>query len=261
MKHQNLGPVVAVANQKGGVGKTTTSVNLAASLAALEHRVLLIDLDPQGNASSGLGVEKQQVGTGTYDLLMGEAGLADAIMPTDCNGLYLVPSSVDLAGAEVELVSEDGREYRLDRTFDQYDGEPFDHVIIDCPPALSLLTINALTGSDRVLITLQTEFYAMEGLSQLMDTIRRIRQSLNQALSIDGILLTMMDRRNNLAVQVEEDVRQYFGAQVYTSVIPRNVRLSEAPSFGLPALHHDIRSSGAQAYLAAAQELIQRNSI
>lgn len=261
MKHQSLGPVVAVANQKGGVGKTTTSVNLAASLAALEHRVLLIDLDPQGNASSGLGIEKQQVEKGTYDLLMGEASLSETIIPTECEGLYLVPSTVDLAGAEVELVSEDGREYRLDRAFGQYEGEPFHHVIIDCPPALSLLTINALTGSDRVLITLQTEFYAMEGLSQLMDTIRRIRQSLNQALAIDGILLTMVDRRNNLSVQVEEDVRQYFGSQVYSSVIPRNVRLSEAPSFGLPALHHDIRSSGAQAYLAAAQELIQRNSI
>jgi len=260
VKHQGLGAVVAVANQKGGVGKTTTSVNLAASLAALEHRVLLIDLDPQGNATSGLGIDKQQVKSGTYDLLMGESSLADAVTTTSCDGLYLVPASMDLAGAEIELVDAESREHCLEKAFEGYQGEPFAHVIIDCPPALNLLTINALTAADRVLITLQTEFYAMEGLTQLMDTIRRIRQSLNQSLGIDGILLTMVDRRNNLAMQVEEDVRSYFGSQVYENVIPRNIRLSEAPSFGVPVLHHDVRSSGAQAYLAVAQEMIQRNA-
>ena len=254
MKHQGLGAVIAVANQKGGVGKTTTSVNLAASLAALEHRVLLVDLDPQGNATSGLGIDKQQVKKGTYDLLMGEAGLAESIISTNCEGLFLVPASMDLAGAEIELVVTE------DLAFHPRTGKPFGHVIIDCPPALNLLTINALTAADRVLITLQTEFYAMEGLTQLMDTIRRIRQGLNQSLAIDGILLTMVDRRNNLSVQVEEDVRRYFGAQVYKNVIPRNIRLSEAPSFGVPVLHHDVRSSGAQAYLAVAQEMIQRNA-
>ena len=260
MKHQGLGAVIAVANQKGGVGKTTTSVNLAASLAALEHRVLLVDLDPQGNATSGLGIDKQQVKKGTYDLLMGEAGLAESIISTNCDGLFLVPASMDLAGAEIELVAAQTREHCLRKAFAEYTGKPFGHVIIDCPPALNLLTINALTAADRVLITLQTEFYAMEGLTQLMDTIRRIRQGLNQSLAIDGILLTMVDRRNNLSVQVEEDVRRYFGAQVYKNVIPRNIRLSEAPSFGVPVLHHDVRSSGAQAYLAVAQEMIQRNA-
>ncbi len=260
MKHSALGPVIAIANQKGGVGKTTTSINLAASLAALDKRVLLIDLDPQGNTTSGLGVDKAAVERGTYDVLMQDSGLAEAILSTDNQGLFLLPASMDLAGAEVELVNEPERERRLARAFSGYDGQGFDYVLMDCPPALNLLTINALTASDRVMITLQTEFYAMEGLTQLMDTIRRIRRSLNSDLEMDGILLTMVDRRNNLAVQVEEDVREYFGAQVYQQVIPRNVRLSEAPSFGVPVMYHDVRSTGAQAYLAVAQELMQRNA-
>ncbi len=259
MKHQKLGPVIAVANQKGGVGKTTTSINLAASLATLEKRVLLIDLDPQGNATSGLGVDKQEVESGTYDLLMGESSLQDAMLESDCEGLWLVPASMDLAGAEVELVNAEQREMRLRDALASYDGEAFDFVFVDCPPALNLLTINAFTAADRVMITLQTEFYAMEGLSQLMDTIRRIRQGLNPGLGMEGILLTMVDRRNKLAVQVEEEVRSYFGAQVYDQVIPRNVRLSEAPSFGVPVMYHDIRSSGAQAYLAVAQEMLRRH--
>ncbi len=261
MKHQKLGPVIAVANQKGGVGKTTTSINLAASLATLDKRVLLIDLDPQGNATSGLGIDKQEVAAGTYDVLMGESPLRDAVLESDCEGLWLVPASMDLAGAEVELVNAERREKRLRDAFGAYDGEPFDFVFVDCPPALNLLTINAFTAADRVMITLQTEFYAMEGLSQLMDTIRRIRQGLNPELGMDGILLTMVDRRNKLAVQVEEEVRSYFGAQVYEQVIPRNVRLSEAPSFGVPVMYHDIRSSGAQAYLAVAQELLRRQQL
>lgn len=261
MKHHGFGPVLAVANQKGGVGKTTTSINLAASLAALEKRVLLIDLDPQGNSTSGLGIEKQSVESGTYDVLMQEGELAEAALATAFNGLFLLPAGMDLAGAEVELVNGQEREYRLQEAFAGYHGEPFDYVLIDCPPALNLLTVNALTASDRVMITLQTEFYAMEGLTQLMDSIRRVRQSLNPELEMDGILLTMVDRRNNLSIQVEQDVRDYFGAQVYEHVIPRNVRLSEAPSFGVPAMYHDVQSKGAQAYLAVAQEFISRHSI
>ncbi|GAV21048.1 chromosome partitioning protein [Mariprofundus micogutta] len=261
MKHQGFGPVTAVANQKGGVGKTTTSINLAASLAALDQRVLLIDLDPQGNSTSGLGVDQKQVESGTYDVLMGEVLLADALITTDCDRLFLLPATMDLAGAEVELVNEQGREQRMQNAFAGFQGEPFDHVIIDCPPALSLLTVNALTASDFVMVTLQTEFYAMEGLTQLMDSIRRIRSGLNPDLNMEGILLTMVDRRNNLSVQVEQDVRAYFGSQVYENTIPRNVRLSEAPSFGVPVMYHDVKSKGAQAYLAVAQELMHRRSI
>jgi len=258
VKHTRLGPVIAIANQKGGVGKTTTSINLAASLATLDKRVLLLDADPQGNASTGLGVDKQAVEAGTYGLLINGASLESAMMATVCEGLFLVPASMDLAGAEIELVATGRREHVLAQSFAGYAGEAFDYVLIDCPPALNLLTLNALTAADRVLITLQTEFYAMEGLTQLMDTIRRVRASLNPSLCMDGILLTMVDRRNNLAVQVEREVRNYFGAQVYEQVIPRNVRLSEAPSFGVPVMHHDIRSAGAQAYLQVAQEFMHR---
>jgi len=258
VKHQGFGPVTAIANQKGGVGKTTTSINLAASLAALEQRVLLIDLDPQGNSTSGLGVGQQQVTYGTYDVLMGDSALAESIIQTDCDRLFLLPASVDLSGAEVELVNEMGRELRLHQAFSSYQGESFDYVFIDCPPALSLLTVNALTASDHVMVTLQTEFYAMEGLAQLMDSIRRVRGALNPDLTMEGILLTMVDRRNRLSVQVEEEVRKYFGGQVYEHCIPRNVRLSEAPSFGVPVMYHDIRSTGAQAYLQVAQEMMRR---
>ncbi|EAU53426.1 ParA family protein [Mariprofundus ferrooxydans] len=261
MKHQGLGPITAIANQKGGVGKTTTSINLAASLAALEKRVLLIDLDPQGNSTSGLGVNQNTVRSGTYDVLMGDAQLSDAIIATDCERLLLLPASMDLAGAEIELVSELGRELRLEQAFAAYKGEAFDYVFIDCPPALSLLTVNALSASDHVMVTLQTEFYAMEGLTQLMDSIRRIKQALNSSLTMEGILLTMVDGRNRLSTQVEEDVRAYFGSQVYANTIPRNVRLSEAPSFGVPVMYHDVRSKGAQAYLVVAQEFMHRREI
>jgi len=261
VKHKRLGPVFAIANQKGGVGKTTTSINLAASLSALDKRVLVLDLDPQGNTTSGLGVDKDSVEIGMYDILGQGSSLSDAIIETECEGLYLVPATMDLSGAEIELVNQENRERVLLTCLEKYDGEVFDYVIIDCPPALNMLTVNALTASDRVLVTLQTEFYAMEGLSQLMDTIRRVRAHLNNQLEIEGILLTMVDRRNNLSAQVEKDVREYFGVQVYESVVPRNVRLSEAPSYGLPVMYHDLRSSGAQAYLQVAQELIQREAM
>ncbi|MDX8389776.1 MAG: ParA family protein [Mariprofundaceae bacterium] len=260
MKHSCMGSVIAIANQKGGVGKTTSSINIAASLAALDKRVLLIDLDPQGNTTSGLGIDKAEIKHDSYELLVNEADLANTMIHTCCEGLLLTPSSMDLAGAEIELVPVENRESILYQKMSHYTGEPFDYTIIDCPPALNLLTLNALTAADRVLITLQTEFYAMEGLTQLIDSIRRVRRSLNPQLAINGILLTMVDRRNNLAQQVEQEVRSYFGKQVYQHVIPRNVRLSEAPSFGIPVMHHDIRSSGAQAYLKVAQELIQRES-
>jgi len=261
VKHKNLGPVFSIANQKGGVGKTTTSINLAASLSAFDKRVLVLDLDPQGNTTSGLGVDKDNVKVGMYELLSRGEALEEAIMETDCEGLYLVPATIDLSGSEVELVNLNAREEILKTCLRNYEGEPFDYVIIDCPPALNMLTINALTASDRVLVTLQTEFYAMEGLSQLMDTIRRVRANLNEHLEIEGILLTMVDRRNNLSSQVEKDVREYFGAQVYEAVVPRNVRLSEAPSYGLPVMYHDLRSKGAQAYFQVAQEMMQRESI
>ena len=258
MKHDAMKRVTAVANQKGGVGKTTTSINLAASLAALDKHVLLIDVDPQGNATTGLGIDKREVNQGSYEVLINSTPLEEAMMPTACEGLMLVPASMDLAGAEVELVDVVGREGVLDRALSSYGGKTFDYVFIDCPPALNLITLNAFTAADRVLVTLQAEFYAMEGLTQLMDTIRRVRGSLNPHLSMDGILLTMVDRRNNLSVQVEEEVRNYFGSQVYEACIPRNVRLSEAPSFGVPVMYHDVRSAGAQAYLLAAQEMIRR---
>jgi len=261
VKHQGMGPVTAVANQKGGVGKTTTSINLSASLAALNYRVLLIDLDPQGNSTSGLGINQKQVSSGTYDVLMGDAVLADSMIQTECERLWLLPASMDLAGAEVELVSEMGRELRLNQALSSYQGEPFDYIFIDCPPALSLLTVNALTAADDVLVTLQTEFYAMEGLTQLLDSIRRVRLALNKELTIEGVLLTMVDRRNKLSMLVEQDVREYFGSQVYEGVIPRNVRLSEAPSYGLPVMYHDVRSKGAQAYLAVAREFMHRRKV
>ncbi|MDX8410996.1 MAG: AAA family ATPase [Mariprofundaceae bacterium] len=261
MKHDCIQTVIAVANQKGGVGKTTTSINLAAALATLDKRVLLLDVDPQGNSSTGLGIDKQTIEHHMYSVLMGECTLEQAIHPTSCSNLFVVPTTMDLAGAEVELVDVLDREKALTRALAGYRGEGFDYVFIDCPPSLSLLTINALALADRILITLQTEFYAMEGLSQLIETIRRVRRGLNPHLVMDGILLTMVDRRNNLAVQVEQEVREFFGQQVYTQIIPRNIRLSEAPSFGVSVLHHDIRSSGARAYLSVAQEMMRREQM
>jgi len=258
VKHDKLGQIFAIANQKGGVGKTTTSINLAASLAAFGKRVLVMDLDPQGNTTSGLGVDKNTVQGGMYSLLMGESSLEDVALKTDYDCLYLVPATMDLAGSEVELAQQEEREYALSHACEAYNGDAFDYVLIDCPPALNVLTINALTLANRVLITMQAEFYALEGLSQLMDSIQRIRGSLNPRLILDGILLTMVDLRNNLAVQVESEVREYFGKQVYQQMIPRNVRLSEAPSYGVPVMYHDSQSKGAKAYVEVAREVMKR---
>ena len=253
-----MGKTLAIANQKGGVGKTTTTINLAASLAALQLRTLVIDLDPQGNASSGLGVVRTAVENSVYDVLAGKISARDAILDTEIGNLALIPSQTELAAAELELVTiEDRREFFLRESLKDL-SEDYDYILIDCPPSLSLLTINALVAADAVLVPVQSEYYALEGLARLRDTIARIQQHLNPGLSIDGLVLTMHDNRNNLARQVEEDVRAHFGDAVYQTIIPRNVRLSEAPSFGQPIITYDVTSRGARAYLDLAREFVQR---
>jgi len=247
--------ILSVANQKGGVGKTTTAVNLAASLADAGRRVLLVDIDPQANASAGLGVRPGNGALTTYDALCGRAAISELILPTELENLSLVPASRHLAGAEVELVSAERREYRL-RDALRSPAAEYDYVLLDCPPSLGFLTINALVASDAVIIPLQCEYYALEGLSQLLHTIRTVKRSFNPTLDIQGIALTMFDSRNNLSHQVADEVKRHFQGKVFRSVIPRNVRLSEAPSYGKPALLYDVRSSGAQGYLNMARELI-----
>jgi chromosome partitioning protein len=247
--------VIAVANQKGGVGKTTTAINVSASLAAAEKRVLLIDSDPQGNSTSGVGIDRAGLSASIYDFFSGVMGLKETVLPTIVPNLGIVPSRVELFGAEVELVGRPGRETVLKEGIATLLDE-YDYVIIDCPPALGLLTINALTAAHTVLIPVQCEYYALEGLSQLLHTLDLVRESLNPGLGIEGILLTMHDIRNNLSRQVEDEIRRHFGDKVYQTMIPRNVSLSEAPSFGKPILMYDIRSKGAQSYLGLAREVL-----
>jgi chromosome partitioning protein len=256
--------VLAVANQKGGVGKTTTAINLGTALAAIGKRVLLIDLDPQGNASTGLGVPKSQRASSLYDVIVDQRPIGDTAVQTAVPGLWLLPSDPDLSGVEIELGQAERRSYRLRDALDGLEAastgkkDGYDYILIDCPPSLNLLTVNAMSAADAVLVPLQCEFFALEGLTQLMRTIDLVRGSLNPKLGLQGIVLTMFDRRNALSGHVERDVRSHFGDLVYTTVIPRNVRVSEAPSFGKPALIYDMKCSGSQAYIKLARELVSR---
>jgi chromosome partitioning protein len=252
-----MGHIISIANQKGGVGKTTTAVNLSASLAAAERRCLLVDCDPQGNATTGLGFDKSSLEDGLYEFMLGSAAEDGVIVDTELAGLDLIGATTDLIGAEVEMVSADEREYRLRKTLLSLKAR-YDYILLDCPPSLGFLTVNALTASDSVLIPLQCEYYPLEGLTQLLKTIWAVRKRLNPTLDVVGILLTMYDSRNNLSIQVAEEVRGHFKKNVFETIIPRNVRLSEAPSHGKPALLYDIKSSGAQSYLALARELVRR---
>ena len=255
--------ILTLANQKGGVGKTTTAINLATALAAIGERVLIVDLDAQGNASTGLGIARAGREISTYDLLVGEAGVVEAAVMTSVPNVAIVPSTTDLSGVELTIAPYADRAFRLKEAFrslEQFriNGQPVSYVLIDCPPSLNLLTLNALVAADAVLVPLQCEFFALEGLSQLLQTIEQIRSTLNPRLSIQGVVMTMFDRRNNLSEQVLNDVRAEMGSLVYDTVIPRNVRLSEAPSFGKPALLYDLKCAGSQAYLRLATEVIRR---
>ena len=251
---------IAVANQKGGVGKTTTAINLATALAAIGEQVLIVDLDPQGNASTGVGVDRNNRAVSSYDVLMKEATLEQAAVRTAVPNLSIVPSTLDLLGLEMEISGAEDRVYRLKQAIEAHRSasQGTTYVLIDCPPSLNLLTLNALAGAHSILVPLQCEFFALEGLSQLLQTVEQVRGSVNPALTIQGIVLTMYDGRNNLAGQVVQDVREHMGDKVYNTVIPRNVRISEAPSYGKPALLYDLKCAGSQAYLQLASEVIQR---
>ena len=255
--------ILALANQKGGVGKTTTAINLGTALAAIGERVLIVDLDPQGNASTGLGIDRRNRSCSTYDVLIGEAPLRDAVVPTAVPRLHIAASTMDLSGLELELGSTRDRAFRLRDAIAALNSNvapdsDYTYVLIDCPPSLNLLTVNAMAASDAILVPLQCEFFALEGLSQLLQTVEQVRSTLNPNLSIHGIVLTMFDSRNNLSNQVVADVRQFMGSKVYNTMIPRNVRISEAPSYGKPVLVYDLKCVGSEAYLKLATEVIQR---
>lgn len=250
--------IITIANQKGGVGKTTTAINLATALAAIGENVLIVDLDPQGNASTGLGIDRRSRRISTYDLLIGNHGVAEVAMPTVVPNLSIAPSTMDLLGVEMEIGQQPDRVYRLRQALAGPDAAQFDYILIDCPPSFNLLTMNALAAAQSVLVPLQCEFFALEGLSQLLETVDQVRRSVNPALDIQGIVLTMFDSRNNLAQQVVSDVREHLGEKVYHTLIPRNVRVSEAPSYGKPAILYDLKCAGSQAYLQLASEVIQR---
>ncbi|MFA9556250.1 ParA family protein [Evansella sp. AB-rgal1] len=250
-----MGRVIAIANQKGGVGKTTTSVNLSACLAHLGKKTLLIDIDPQGNTTSGVGIDKGDVDNCIYNVLVEDKSAQDVIIPTSVDNLHILPSTIQLAGAEIELVPTISREVRLKRAIEKVK-EQYDYVVIDCPPSLGLLTINSLTASDSVLIPVQCEYYALEGLSQLLNTVRLVQKHLNHELEIEGVLLTMLDARTNLGIQVIEEVKKYFREKVFQTIIPRNVRLGEAPSHGEPIITYDPKSRGAEVYVDLAKEVM-----
>ena len=252
--------IIAISNQKGGVGKTTTAINLSTALAAIGEKVLIIDLDPQGNASTGLGIDYQNRNNSIYEVLASQCNLFDAIQNTEIENLKIIPSTVDLSGIEPELAEINDRAFTLKKILtDQNSLNDFSFVFNDCPPALSLLTVMAMTAADSIIVPLQCEFFALEGLSQLIKTIDRVKQNLNQNLTIDGIVLTMFDGRNKLSSQVADDVKKHLSQQVYETIIPRNVRVSEAPSFGMPALIYDQKAAGSQAYLRLADEIIRQN--
>lgn len=249
-----MGKIIAIANQKGGVGKTTTTVNLGACLADMGKRVLVVDIDPQGNTTSGLGINKKTVGSCIYDVLIGGSPVVSVLQPTRLEHLHVAPSTIDLAGAEIELVSIIAREHRLKKALAEVKDQ-FDFILIDCPPSLGLLTINALTAADSLLIPIQCEFYALEGLGQLMNTVFLVQANLNPGLKIEGVVLTMFDGRTNLSIQVVEEVKRYFRNKVYRAIVPRNVRLSEAPSHGKPIILYDPKSKGAEVYADLAKEV------